>query len=483
MSHQAAADDPGPPDGTDGGLDGTVGPGAGADKDARPAPDRRTLAKAFAASLTGTSLEWYDFAVYSAASALVFGKLFFPSGDPLTGTLLAFSTYAVGYVSRPLGGFVFGRLGDVIGRKRVLVATLVLVGVATFLIGCLPTHAVAGPLAPALLVLLRFAQGVGVGGEWGGAVLLTSEFGSTRQRGFWASAAQVGPPAGNLMANGALAALGALLSEEQFLSYGWRVAFLLSGVLVAFGLWVRTHLEETPVFKALEAGGDRPQAPVREVFATQRRQLTAAILCRVAPDVLYAMFTVFVLTYVTEELGMPRGQALTAVLVGSALQIFLIPLAGALSDRWNRRRMYLTAAVAAAVWPFVFFPLAETRSWGLLVLGVIGALVIHSMMYGPQAAFVAEQFGPRLRYTGSSLAYTLAGIIGGAVAPLVFTALLGTFGSWLPLAGYIVLTAVLTVAGVLLGRNADHREDEEYTRLVGDRSATTAPATSHAASS
>ena len=456
-SHKAAAEEPQP-------HSGTGAPG----KDGGTAPaGRRDLMKAFTASLTGTSLEWYDFAVYSAASALVFGKLFFPSSDPLTGTLLAFSTYAVGYVARPVGGFVFGRLGDVIGRKRVLVATLVLVGVATFLIGLLPTHAVAGPVAPALLVLLRFAQGVGVGGEWGGAVLLSSEFGNTKQRGFWASAAQIGPPVGNLMANGALAGLGAMLTEEQFLSFGWRIAFLLSGVLVVFGLWVRTHLEETPVFKAVEAGGERPEAPVREVFAHQRRQLIAAILSRVAPDVLYAMFTVFVLTYVTEELGMPSGQALTAVLLGSGLQIFLIPLAGALSDRWNRRRLYLGAAVAAGIWPFIFFPMAETRSWLLIVLGVIGALVIHSMLYGPQAAFVAEQFSPRLRYTGSSLAYTLAGVIGGAVAPLVFTALLGKFGTWLPLAGYIVLTAVLTVTGVLLGRDADHAEDEEYTRRLG----------------
>jgi MFS family permease len=460
---QPAAHEPGPQGGP-----GEPGARSAGTPGGHVPQDRKTLLKAFTASLTGTSLEWYDFAVYSAASALVFGKLFFPSGDPLTGTLLAFSTYAVGYVSRPLGGFVFGRLGDVIGRKRVLVATLVLVGAATFLIGCLPTHAVAGPVAPALLVLLRFAQGVGVGGEWGGAVLLTSEFGSSRQRGFWASAAQVGPPAGNLMANGALAALGAMLTEEQFLSFGWRIAFLLSGVLVAFGLWVRTHLEETPVFKAVEKTGERPEAPIREVFATQRRPLIAAILSRVAPDVIYAMFTVFVLTYVTEQLDMPRGEALTAVLIGSGLQIFMIPLAGALSDRWNRRKLYLTAAVAAGVWPFVFFPLAETRSWALIVLGVIGALVIHSMLYGPQAAFVAEQFSPRLRYTGSSLAYTLAGVIGGAVAPLIFTALLGTFGTWLPLAGYIVVTAVLTVGGVLLGRDADHAEDEEYTRIVGE---------------
>lgn len=432
-------------------------------------PDRGALLRAFVASLTGTSLEWYDFAVYSAASALVFGKLFFPSEDPLTGALLAFSTYAVGYVSRPLGGFVFGRLGDVIGRKKVLVATLVLIGAATFLIGLIPTQSAIGPAAPVLLVLLRFAQGVGVGGEWGGAVLLTSEYGDTRSRGFWASAAQIGPPAGNLMANGVLAGLGALLTEEQFFSWGWRIAFLLSGVLVLFGLWIRVRLEETPVFQAMEAGGDRPQAPVKEVFTTQPRALAAAVLSRVAPDVLYAMFTVFVLTYATQELGMARSSALTAVLIGSALQIVLIPLAGALSDRWNRRRMYLGGAVAAGVWPFIFFFITDGGSWGLLVLGVIGALVIHSFLYGPQAAFVAEQFTPRLRYTGSSLAYTLAGVIGGAIAPLLFTALLGTFGTWLPLALYIVVTAALTVIGVLLGRDADHDEDERYVRETADR--------------
>ncbi|MCF3964671.1 MFS transporter [Streptomyces fuscigenes] len=427
--------------------------------------------RAFVAGLTGTSLEWYDFAVYSAASALVFGKLFFPSSDPLTSTLLAFSTYAVGYVSRPLGGFVFGRLGDVVGRKKVLVWTLTLIGAATVLIGCLPTAAAIGPAAPLMLVLLRFAQGVGVGGEWGGAVLLTSEHASEERRGFWASAAQIGPPAGNLMANGALAALGALLSDHQFLTWGWRIAFLLSSVLVLFGLWIRSRLEETPVFRRMAESGERSLSPVRDVLRTERRALLAAVLARVAPDVLYALFTVFVLTYATDRLGMARGEALTAVLVGSALQLVLIPLAGALSDRWNRRRMYLAGAIAAGVWPFVFFPMADTGSWGLLVVGVILGLVIHSLLYGPQAAFVAEQFSERLRYTGSSLAYTLAGVIGGAVAPLVFTALLGSFGSWLPLAGYVGVTAVVTVAGVLLGRDGGRggdRADSAARQITGN---------------
>jgi MFS family permease len=415
--------------------------------------DRRSLWRAFAASLSGTSLEWYDFAAYSVASATIFGPLFFPGDDPLASTMLAFSTYAVGYVARPLGGFVFGRLGDVIGRKRVLVITLVLTGTATFLIGLLPTYQSIGGVAAILLVLLRFAQGVGIGGEWGGAVLLSSEFGDPGRRGFWASAAQIGPPAGNLMANGVLALVGALLTDAQFSSWGWRVAFLLSAVLVAFGLWIRLRLEETPVFKAIAAHGDRPEAPVRELFRDEKRALFAGILARVCPDVHYALFTVFVLTYVTQELHMTRGQAMTAVLLGSALQLVTIPAFGALSDRINRRKLYLVAAIGTAGWPWVFCPMISGGSVPLLIFGVVVALVLHSAMYGPQAAFVIEQFSERLRYTGSSMAYTLAGVIGGAVAPLLFTGLLKWTGSWPAIAGYIVVTAVLTMVGLALGRD------------------------------
>ncbi|ALG05815.1 MFS transporter [Kibdelosporangium phytohabitans] len=415
--------------------------------------DRRSLWRAFTASLSGTSLEWYDFAAYSVASATIFGPLFFPGNDPLASTMLAFSTYAVGYVARPLGGFVFGRLGDVIGRKRVLVITLVLTGTATFLIGVLPTYATIGSTAAILLVLLRFAQGVGIGGEWGGAVLLSSEFGDQAKRGFWASAAQIGPPAGNLMANGVLALLGALLTEEEFIGWGWRLAFLLSAVLIAFGLWIRVRLEETPVFKAIEAKGARPSAPISEVFRDERRGLLAGVFARVCPDVHYALFTVFVLTYATRELNVSRGWAMAAVLISSALQLVLIPAFGALSDRVNRRKLYLVATIGAAVWPWIFFPMISGGSVGLLILGVVVALVLHSAMYGPQAAFVTEQFSERLRYTGSSMAYTLAGVIGGAVAPLLFTALLSWTGSWPAIAGYIVLTSVVTVIGLALGRD------------------------------
>lgn len=418
-----------------------------------PGADRRSLRRAFAASLSGTALEWYDFAAYSVASATIFGHLFFPSSDALAGTMAAFSTYAVGYLARPLGGFVFGRLGDRLGRKRVLVVTLVLTGVSTFLIGLLPTYAAVGGFAAVMLVALRFAQGVGIGGEWGGAVLLSSEFGDPAKRGFWASAAQIGPPAGNLLANGVLALLAAVLTDAQFTSWGWRVAFLLSGALVGFGLWIRLKLEETPVFRRIAELGERPSAPISEVFRDERRALAAAVLVRVCPDVLYALFTVFVLTYITSHTTLSRGQGLAAVMIGSALQLVLIPAFGALSDRVSRRGLTLVAVIAAGIWPFVFFPLVGDGSFVALIIGVLLALVIHSALYGPQAALVTEQFSERLRYTGSSLAYTLAGVIGGAPAPLLFTALLAGYDTWIAVACYLAVTAVVSLVGVLIARD------------------------------
>ncbi|MBX5329660.1 MHS family MFS transporter [Rhodococcus fascians] len=427
--------------------------------------DRKGLAKAFAASLTGTALEWYDFAVYSAAAALVFPLVFFPDSDPLTGTLLAFSTYAVGYVARPVGGFVFGRLGDVIGRKQLLVITLMLIGVTTFAIGLIPGYDSIGIAAPIILVTMRFCQGVAVGGEWGGAVLLSSEYGDPRKRGFWSSAAQIGPPAGNLLANGALAVLTLTLTDQQFESWGWRVAFLFSAVLVGFGLWIRLKLEDTPVFKALQESGERSEAPISEVFKTELRPLVAGIMSRVAPDVIYALFTVFSITYGTRKLGFERSEVLTAILIGSACQLGLIPLAGAVSDRINRRIVYGVAAVGGVAWSAIFFLVIGGGSLPLLVLGVVVGLAFHSFMYGPQAAFVTEQFSVRLRSTGSSLAYTIAGVFGGAMAPLIFVYLLDKTDSWVPIAGYIVVVGAVTLVGLALGRNPDPTEDEHYVLL------------------
>lgn len=415
--------------------------------------NRRSLRRAFVASLSGTTLEYYDFAAYSVAAATVLGKLFFPSGDDLAATMSAFSTYAVGYLARPLGGLIFGRLGDVLGRKKVLVFTLLLTGISTFFIGLLPTHATLGGYAAVLLVILRFAQGVGVGGEWGGAVLLSSEFGDEKRRGFWASAAQLGPPAGTLLANGVLALLTVTMSTAAFEAWGWRVAFLLSAVLVLFGLWLRMKLEETPVFAKIAESGDKPKAPVTEIFRQEPRALIAGILVRICPDVLYSLFTVFVLTYMTSKLQLSRSEGLAAVMIGSALQLFLMPAAAVLSDRINRRKLYVVGTVAASVWPFVFFPMLNTRSFAAVVFGVVIALAIHALLYGPQAALISEQFSPRLRYTGSSLAYTLASVAGGAVAPLVFTALLRGFNTWVMIAVYVAVTGVVTTAGTVLARD------------------------------
>ena len=442
-----------------------IGESTSVDADRSAPVDKKGLAKAFAASLTGTALEWYDFAVYSAAAALIFPQIFFPDSDPLTGTLLAFSTYAVGYVARPIGGFVFGRLGDVIGRKQLLVITLLLIGVTTFAIGLLPGYDRIGIAAPAILVVLRFAQGVAVGGEWGGAVLLSSEYGNPRQRGFWSSAAQIGPPAGNLMANGVLALLTVSMTEAQFESWGWRLAFLMSALLVGFGLWIRLKLEDTPVFKALQESGERAEAPISDVFKTQTRPLIAAILSRIAPDVIYALFTVFAITYGTRKLGFDRGEVLAAILIGSAFQLGLIPLAGAISDRINRRLVYAIAAVGGVAWSALFFVVIGGSSFPLLILGVVVGLGFHSFMYGPQAAFVTEQFTVPLRSTGSSLAYTIAGVFGGAMAPLIFTYLLSKTDSWVPIAIYVLIVGALTLLGLALGRNPDPTEDEHYALL------------------
>ena len=431
---------------------------------ATPAAGKRRIPpgalKAYVASLTGTSLEYYDFAIYSVASALVFPKVFFPGNDEFVGLLLSFSTFAVGYLARPIGGVIFGRLGDKIGRKNVLVTTLLLIGVATVLIGVLPGYATIGLAAPTILVLLRLAQGIGVGGEWGGAVLLSSEFGDPRKRGFWSSAAQIGPPAGNLMANGVLAVLAATLSNEDFLSWGWRVAFLASAILVVFGLLIRLKLEETPVFKAIKAHGEQPKAPIKEVFTKEPRALASAALSRVGPDVLYSLLTVFMAVYATKELGMTTSNVLSAILIGSAFQLVLIPAAGALTDRVNRRLVYGIAAVGTAVYVPLFFVMIQDKSVLTLTIGIVIGLAFHAFMYGPQAAYITEQFPARLRYAGSSLAYTLAGVVGGAIAPLVFTALFAASGNWFLIAGYLAVASIVTVIGLVIGRNP-HTDEEE----------------------
>jgi metabolite-proton symporter len=409
-----------------------------------------SVRRVIVASLVGTSLEWYDFFIYGTAAALVFNKVFFPSFDPLVGTLLAFTTYAVGFVSRPLGGVVFGHYGDKLGRKNVLVVTLLIMGVATFLIGVLPTYASIGVWAPLLLVALRFLQGLGLGGEWGGAVLMTLESGPAHRRGLNASWPQVGVPIGLLLANGVLSLMGALTSESAFLAWGWRIPFLLSSVLVLVGLFIRLSIAESPLFREVADHDARVEAPIVDVLRRYPSRVLLAIGARVGVDVAFYTFVLFVTTYVATYLGLPSRYALNAVLIAAAVQVLLIPGFGLLSDRIGRRPVYLFGAIGAAIWVFVFFALLDTGRFPLIALGTVIALLFHAAMYGPQASFIAEMFPTKVRYTGASMGYQLAGILGGALAPIISVALIDLYDTSLAVSAYVVAVLVLTTVCVLL---------------------------------
>ncbi|MCW2762168.1 MAG: major facilitator superfamily transporter [Marmoricola sp.] len=414
-----------------------------------PAPPS-SVRRIIAASLIGTSLEWYDFFIYGTASALVFNKVFFPSFEPLVGTLLAFATYAVGFVARPLGGVVFGHFGDKVGRKNVLVTTLLLMGISTFLVGAMPTYDAIGVWAPILLVVLRFVQGLGLGGEWGGAVLMTLESGDSKRRGLNASWPQVGVPIGLLLANGVLSFMAAITSEAAFESWGWRIAFLLSGLLVAVGLWIRLTIAESPLFQKVEVRDTKARAPIVEVVRRYPRRVLLAIGARVGVDVAFYSFVLFITTYITTYLDLPDSYALNAVLIAAAVQVVLIPAFGALSDRVGRRPVYLAGALGAAVWMFAFFALLDTERFALIAFATVVALVFHAAMYGPQASFIAEMFPTEVRYSGASMGYQLAGILGGALAPIISVALLDRYDTSLVVSFYVVAMLALTAVCVYL---------------------------------
>src|SRR5688572_25312063 len=409
-----------------------------------------SVRRVIVASLVGTSLEWYDFFIYGTAAALVFNQIFFPSFDPLVGTLLAFTTYAVGFVARPLGGVVFGHYGDKLGRKNVLVVTLLLMGIATFLIGLMPTYATIGIWGPILLVTLRFLQGLGLGGEWGGAVLMTLESGDPERRGLNASWPQVGVPIGLLLANGVLSLTEALTSDAQFESWGWRIPFLLSGVLVIVGLWIRLTIAESPLFREVEEHDAKVKAPIVDVLRRYPSRVLLAIGARVGVDVAFYTFVLFITTYVATYLGLPSNYALNPVLIAAAVQVVLIPWFGVLSDRFGRRPVYLFGAVGAATWVFVFFPLLDAGRFALIALATVIALFFRAAMYGPQTSFIAELFPTRVRYTGASMGYQLAGILGGALAPIISVALLDRYDSSLAVSFYVVAVLVITTVCVFL---------------------------------
>ncbi|MGW0767751.1 MFS transporter [Streptomyces sp. NPDC002676] len=450
-------------------------------------PPPVNLKRIVAASLIGTTIEWYDFFLYGSAAALVFNKLFFPGSDPLVGTLLSFLTYAVGFAARPLGTLVFGHYGDRLGRKKLLVLSLLLMGGATFAIGLLPTHATVGTAAPVLLTTLRLVQGFALGGEWGGAVLLVSEHGDARRRGFWASWPQTGAPAGQLLATGVLSLLTAVLSDDAFDTWGWRVPFLLSGVLVLIGLWVRLSVDESPVFKeALERAESRRATdgtetlPLVSVLRHHWRDVLVAMGARMAENISYYVITAFILVYATDSADVSKQTALNAVLIGSAVHFAVIPAWGALSDRVGRRPVYLFGAAGVGLWMFPFFSLVDTGSFGYLVLAVTVGLVLHGAMYAPQAAFFAEMFATRMRYSGASIGAQFASVAAGAPAPLIATALLADYGSSTPIALYVIAAAVLTLFAVGVARETRHRDLAEVTAAGDGEGATAGNATAGA---
>ena len=402
------------------------------------------------ASISGTALEYYDFAVYNTLAVLVFNRLFFPSFDPLAGTLLALATFWVGYVSRPFGGSLFGHLGDRRGRRYVLMITLLMMGIATVLIGLLPTYSTIGVFAPILLVTLRFLQGMALGGEWAGAVLLSAEHGNERQRGRNAAFAQMGPSIGTIIATGVIALTSWLMTPEDFLAWGWRLPLLGSCVLVAYGLWIRFGVTETPLFRDLEQRAATARAPLREVLRHHWRGLLVAAGVRMGPDVMYSLLAAFSILYLTNTLGVSRTLGVTALAIGSAFNAAFMVFAGALSDRFGRRTVYGAGVAVTLVWLTLLFPLLDSRSVLAITFAFASGLSIHAFMYGPQAAFIAEQFPTPVRYAGASLAYTLGGVFAGGLAPLAFTALYRSFGTTSVVVAYAAAALLVTAIALFL---------------------------------
>ena len=412
------------------------------------------VVRAVTASAVGTTIEWYDFFLYGVAAATVFPRMFFPGSDPFVATLLSFSTYFVGFVARPLGAAIFGHYGDRVGRKSLLIVTMVMMGIATVGIGLVPSYETIGIWGAVLLTVGRVVQGLSVGGEWSGSVLMAGEWTSPERRGFTTSFAQFGAPAGMVLANGALALMTAFTTEEQFLEWGWRIPFLASIVLVFVGLYIRLGILETPVFAALKAKGARSKAPLVEVVKRNWREIALTALLRTGQQVPFYIFTTYIITYATQQLGFERGRILNFVMLQSIVSMITIPIAGHLSDVYGRRRVTAIGCVAMMVFPFVYFALLDSGTLWLVFLAIVVALPVHDLQYGPQAAFIAESFPGSLRYSGSSLGYQLASITAGGPAPIVATILLQQYGTSTAIAVYMTGCAAVSLACVFALRDA-----------------------------
>ncbi|MFC8045774.1 MFS transporter [Nocardia sp. NPDC057353] len=423
------------------------------------APNQQTptgFRRIVAASMAGTVAEWYEFFLYGMAAALVFGDVFFrATGNPLDGVIAALLTYAIGFVARPVGGILFGHYGDKFGRKKLLQVSLLLIGVSTFLIGAIPSFDQIGYAAPVILVLLRFLQGIAIGGEWGGAVLLVAEQSPNDRRGFWSSFPQVGAPLGNVLATVVLLVLSFALPEAAFLSWGWRIAFFFSAFIVLIGWFIRTKVEDSAIFQ--EAAHDQPQAEntwqaVKRVFRAKPREVSTAMGARVIENILYYMVVTFSLTYLKVHLEVDTATILSLMLLSHLVHAGMILVFGALSDRFGRRPVYLLGAVLATGYCFVAFPLMDSRSEALILAAITLGLIIHAIMYAPQPAMMAEMFPTHMRYIGVSLGAQVTAIFAGSLAPVIATMLLRTFGSWVPIAIYVAVAGLISIVAVLVMR-------------------------------